>query len=57
MQRGFVGRPQGLSPFNYYDSLILATALSVGCETIATEDMQHGQVIEDVLTIRNPFGK
>lgn len=43
--------------YSYYDSLILATALSAGCETIATEDMQHGQVIEDVLTIRNPFGK
>lgn len=43
--------------YSYYDSLILAAALSAGCETLATEDMQHGQVIEGVLTIRNPFGK
>jgi predicted nucleic acid-binding protein len=43
--------------YSYYDSLILAAALSAGCEILATEDMQHGQVIEDVLTIRNPFGK
>ena len=43
--------------YSYYDSLILAAALSAGCETLATEDMQHGQVIEDGLTIRNPFGK
>jgi predicted nucleic acid-binding protein len=43
--------------YSYYDSLILAAALSAGCETLVTEDMQHGQLIEDVLTIRNPFGK
>ena len=41
--------------YSYYDSLILAAALSAGCDTLATEDMQHGQVIEDALTIRNPF--
>ena len=43
--------------YAYYDSLILAAALSAGCESLATEDMQHGQNIEGVLTIRNPFGK
>ena len=43
--------------YSYYDSLILAVALSAGCETLVTEDMQHGQIIDDVLTIRNPFGK
>jgi predicted nucleic acid-binding protein len=43
--------------YSYYDSLILAAALSAGCETLATEDMQHGQTIEGALTIRNPFGK
>jgi len=43
--------------FSYYDSLILAAALSAGCETLATEDMQNGQLVEDMLTIRNPFGK
>ncbi len=43
--------------YSYYDSLILATALSAGCNTLVTEDMQHGQVIEEVMTVRNPFGK
>jgi predicted nucleic acid-binding protein len=43
--------------YSYYDSLILAAALSAGCETLVTEDMQHAQLIENVLTIRNPFGK
>ena len=41
--------------YSYYDSLILAAALSAGCDTLATEDMQHGQVIEAMLAIRNPF--
>ncbi len=43
--------------YSYYDSLILAAALSAGCQTLATEDMQHGQIIEDALTIHNPFGQ
>lgn len=43
--------------YSYYDSLILAAALSVGCVSLATEDMQNGQVVEGALTIRNPFGK
>lgn len=43
--------------YSYYDSLILATAFSAGCATLATEDMQHGQIIEGALTIRNPFTK
>ena len=43
--------------YSYYDSLILAAALSAGCETLATEDMQHGQVIEGGLEIHNPFVK
>jgi len=41
--------------YSYYDSLILAAALSSGCDTVATEDMQHGQIIENTLTIQNPF--
>ena len=43
--------------YSYYDSLILASALSAGCSTLFTEDMQHGQVIENLLTINNPFPK
>lgn len=38
-----------------YDGLILAAALEAGCETLYSEDMHHGLVIEDRLTIRNPF--
>lgn len=39
-----------------YDALIVAVALEAGCDTLYSEDMQDGLVIEDLLTIRNPFG-
>lgn len=38
-----------------YDALILASALATHCATLYTEDMQDGQLIEEKLTIRNPF--
>jgi predicted nucleic acid-binding protein len=41
----------------YYDALILATALENSCNIIFSEDMQHNQVIENKLTIINPFIK
>ena len=41
--------------FGYYDSLILSTALENNCTILYSEDMQHNQVIEDNLTIINPF--
>ncbi|RKY68377.1 MAG: hypothetical protein DRQ24_11790 [Candidatus Latescibacterota bacterium] len=41
--------------FSYWDSLIIASALENGCRILYTEDMQHGQVIEKTLTIKNPF--
>ena len=41
--------------FSYYDSLIIASALECGCSTLFSEDMQHGQVIENTLKIINPF--
>lgn len=40
--------------FSIWDSLILAAAMEAGCETLLTEDMQHGQVVEGV-RIENPF--
>ncbi len=43
--------------FSYWDSLIVAAALNGNCSTIYTEDMQHGQIIENTLTIINPFQK
>ena len=39
----------------FYDALILASALEAGCDTLLTEDLQHGQRIDGRLTIRNPF--
>lgn len=38
-----------------YDSMIVAAALLADSETLLSEDMHHGLVIEDRLTIRNPF--
>lgn len=40
--------------FEFHDSLILASALEAGCDTLLTEDMQAGRRIGD-LTIVNPF--
>jgi len=39
----------------YYDSLILATALENGCTILYSEDMQHEQMIENQIKIINPF--
>lgn len=41
--------------FSFYDSLILAAALEAGCSILYSEDLQHGQEIDVVLTIKNPF--
>lgn len=41
--------------FSHYDSLIVATALSFDCALLYTEDLQHGQVVDDRLILRNPF--
>ncbi len=41
--------------YSFYDSLIIAAALSSNCKTLYSEDMQDGQVIENSLTIVNPF--
>lgn len=41
--------------FQFYDSLILASALENQCNILYSEDMQHNQIIEKQLTIVNPF--
>ena len=41
--------------FSHWDSLIVAAALQANCQTLYSEDMQHGQMIEGRLTIINPF--
>jgi predicted nucleic acid-binding protein len=40
--------------FSIYDGLIVAAAIRAGCSILYTEDLQQGQVI-DQLTIQNPF--
>jgi len=46
---------KGKYKLQFYDSMILATALENGCSIVFSEDMQHNQVIENRLTIINPF--
>jgi len=41
--------------FSYYDSLIIASTLENNGSIHYTEDMQHHQIIENSLTIINPF--
>jgi predicted nucleic acid-binding protein len=41
--------------YSYYDSLILAASLEKTCHFLYSEDMQHQQVIDQKLTIVNPF--
>lgn len=40
--------------YSFYDSLIIGGALQAGCETLYSEDLQHGQQIRG-LRILNPF--
>ncbi|WP_428995649.1 PIN domain-containing protein [Lamprobacter modestohalophilus] len=41
--------------FSLWDALIVASALEAGCALLYTEDLQHGQWIEQTLRIENPF--
>jgi predicted nucleic acid-binding protein len=40
--------------YSFYDALILAAALSQGCDRLYSEDLQDGQAVEG-LRIVNPF--
>ena len=40
--------------FSFYDALIVASALTAGCDTLLTEDLQAGQRVAG-LTVVNPF--
>ncbi|QLF69262.1 PIN domain-containing protein [Peteryoungia desertarenae] len=40
-----------------YDAMIVSAALMAGCDTLMSEDMQDGLVIDDRLRIVNPFGQ
>jgi predicted nucleic acid-binding protein len=39
----------------FYDSLIVAASLLDNCDVLYSEDMKHGLVIDDCLTVINPF--
>jgi predicted nucleic acid-binding protein len=41
--------------FSMSDGLIGASALEAECDTLYSEDLQDGQVIEGRVTVRNPF--
>jgi len=41
--------------FQVFDGIIVAAALEADCDILYSEDMQNGQIIEDILKIVNPF--
>jgi len=41
--------------FSIYDALIVSAALEAECKTLITEDLPHGQLIGQSLTVINPF--
>lgn len=41
--------------FSYWDSLVLATAFAEECHIVFSEDMQHGQSLEQTVQLLNPF--
>ena len=41
--------------YSYFDSLMLASALETSCTVLYSEDMQHGQLIEGLVRIVDPF--
>jgi predicted nucleic acid-binding protein len=41
--------------YSTHDCNIVAVALLAGCKILYTEDMDHGRVVFDSLTIINPF--
>jgi predicted nucleic acid-binding protein len=41
--------------FSTYDAMIAASALDAGCDTLWSEDMQHGMELDEGLRIIDPF--
>jgi predicted nucleic acid-binding protein len=41
--------------FAIFDALMIASAIRADCNTLWSEDMQHGQIIDERLRIANPF--
>ncbi|HET9146172.1 MAG TPA: PIN domain-containing protein [Sphingomicrobium sp.] len=40
-----------------FDAMIAASALHADCDTLWSEDMQHGMALDDRLRVVNPFRK
>lgn len=41
--------------FQYFDALIIASAINSNCTILYSEDMQHNMLVENKLTVINPF--
>lgn len=41
--------------YSYWDSLIIATALTLDCTILYSEDLHHDQLIAQKMRIVNPF--
>jgi predicted nucleic acid-binding protein len=41
--------------FSLYDSILVATALMSGAKILYSEDLQHGQIIDNQLRVTSPF--
>jgi len=41
--------------FQVFDSIIVASALQAGCNILYSEDFQHYMIVENQLTIINPY--
>lgn len=41
--------------FSTFDAMIVAAAMHAGCDTLWSEDMQHGMLVGERLRILNPF--
>jgi predicted nucleic acid-binding protein len=46
---------QEIFHYSYWDSLVVATAVLTDCDTLYSEDMQHGQSVGGKTRIINPF--
>ena len=42
---------------SWYDALIVSAAIESDCETLWSEDLNNGLVVNKTLTIRNPFDR
>jgi len=41
--------------FQLFDAIIIAAAIEGHCDTLYSEDMHHGLIVDKTLTILNPF--